>query len=148
VVDDRGRLLFGRRLGPRGAGRLAVPGGEIHPGESFAAAAAREVLEETGLAVRVVPFSQVHEPLFVVNHAGPAGDHYVVAFLECRVAGGVLETREPDKCGGWAWRTYADLAAQVSPGAVAAWQAGVPHEDLAWVPLPQLHHFRDHLGLT
>lgn len=51
LLDDTGRLLLFRY---RVAGRQpfwCAPGGECDPGESFAAAARRELFEETGLRV-------------------------------------------------------------------------------------------------
>jgi ADP-ribose pyrophosphatase YjhB (NUDIX family) len=48
-VDD-GLLLVRRSIPPR-VGMLALPGGYINLGESWQAAGAREVLEETGLAI-------------------------------------------------------------------------------------------------
>ena len=49
VVDDCGRvLLFRFTFGRRGA-FWGTPGGECDPGESFEAAARRELFEETGL---------------------------------------------------------------------------------------------------
>jgi len=48
-VDDG--LLLVRRSIPPHQGRLALPGGYINLGESWQAAAARELLEETGIAI-------------------------------------------------------------------------------------------------
>ncbi len=53
VLDDAGRLLLVRRRNAPGRGLWSVPGGRVEPGESLAAAVAREVREETGLDVRV-----------------------------------------------------------------------------------------------
>jgi mutator protein MutT len=54
VVDDRGRLLVQPRVGDAAlAGTWELPGGKVLPEEDHAAALAREVEEETGLAVRV-----------------------------------------------------------------------------------------------
>jgi ADP-ribose pyrophosphatase YjhB (NUDIX family) len=53
VLDGTGRLLVVRRRNPPGRGLWSVPGGRVEPGESLPAAVAREVREETGLAVRV-----------------------------------------------------------------------------------------------
>jgi len=51
ILDPTGnKILLVRRVDN---GRWAVPGGYMEPGESAAEASAREVLEETGLQVRV-----------------------------------------------------------------------------------------------
>ena len=149
IVNGQGRVLFGVRRGPKakGGGRTAVPGGGMEFGETVQQAVEREVREETGLEVKAMAVSQVHPELFFVNHV--CGDiHYVTIFVECRVVGGKLENREPTKCVGWDWFTLQQLAALLSPEAVAAWQRGETHEDLCWIPLPQLSHYREHLGLS
>jgi mutator protein MutT len=54
IVDGRGRVLIQPRSGdPTLAGTWELPGGKVRPGEDHAAALAREVEEETGVAVRV-----------------------------------------------------------------------------------------------
>ena len=54
VVRHAGRVLIGQRpAGVPQAGRWEFPGGKVRPGESPEAAAARECLEETGLAIHV-----------------------------------------------------------------------------------------------
>ena len=53
VRDADGRLLLVRRGQEPSAGLWSLPGGRVEPGESIAEAAAREVLEETGLRVSV-----------------------------------------------------------------------------------------------
>ncbi|MGY1735134.1 MULTISPECIES: NUDIX hydrolase [unclassified Geodermatophilus] len=53
VLDGEGRLLLVRRRNAPGRGLWSVPGGRVEPGETLPAAVAREVREETGLAVRV-----------------------------------------------------------------------------------------------
>ncbi|MGY1689996.1 NUDIX domain-containing protein [Geodermatophilus sp. SYSU D01105] len=52
VHDARGRLLLIRRGHEPSRGLWSVPGGRVEPGETPEAAVEREVLEETGLAVR------------------------------------------------------------------------------------------------
>ena len=53
VLDDAGRLLLVRRGREPSRGLWSLPGGRVEPGESAVDAVAREVLEETGLHVRV-----------------------------------------------------------------------------------------------
>lgn len=53
IFDDDDRLLLVLRGHAPQAGRWSIPGGKVEPGESLEAAVAREVLEETGLDVRV-----------------------------------------------------------------------------------------------
>lgn len=50
IVDDCGRVLLERR---RDNGLWGLVGGGVDPGESVEAAALREALEETGLAVEI-----------------------------------------------------------------------------------------------
>ena len=53
VRDEAGRLLLVQRGHAPSAGLWSLPGGRVEPGETAADAAAREVLEETGLEVAV-----------------------------------------------------------------------------------------------
>src|SRR3954464_9521483 len=53
VRDGAGRILLVRRANEPGRGLWSLPGGRVEPGEAEEAAVVREVLEETGLVVRV-----------------------------------------------------------------------------------------------
>lgn len=53
ITDGAGRVLLVKRGKDPQKGRWSVPGGSVEPGESLEEAAAREVLEETGLLVSV-----------------------------------------------------------------------------------------------
>jgi ADP-ribose pyrophosphatase len=57
VLDPEDRLLICRRAHHPGLGKWGIPGGVIEPNETAEAAAARELLEETGLTVRAAAFS-------------------------------------------------------------------------------------------
>jgi mutator protein MutT len=82
VVEQNGCFLIGQR--PEGvplAGLWEFPGGKILPGETAEAAAVRECLEETGLAVENV----LH--LSSVNHAYEHGT-LRLEFIACRPVNG------------------------------------------------------------
>lgn len=53
LVVNGDRLLLGRRARDPGRGMWVPPGGKVLPFESLAAAAVREVREETGLTIEV-----------------------------------------------------------------------------------------------
>ncbi|HVV87259.1 MAG TPA: NUDIX domain-containing protein [Kofleriaceae bacterium] len=75
VFDGRGRVLLVERGRPPGVGLWTVPGGRLELGESIADGIAREVREETGLAVDVGPLVEV------VERITPTADgayHYVI----------------------------------------------------------------------
>ncbi len=53
VVEREGKVLMVRRAMEPGQGLWSLPGGYVDRGETVEAAAEREVLEETGLTVKV-----------------------------------------------------------------------------------------------
>lgn len=88
VVFDggRGRILLTRRADN---GRWCLPGGHVDPGETVAESCAREVLEETGLKVRVGRLIGVYsDPDWVVDY-GDGTYHQIVALcFEAELEGG------------------------------------------------------------
>lgn len=79
VLLADGQVLLVRRANPPDQGKWGFPGGKIERGETVAAAALRELAEETGLAARA------HEPFAVLDVIGD-DHHYVLIAVLCRGA--------------------------------------------------------------
>lgn len=107
LQDSRGRVLVGKRRGSHGAGMLALPGGHLELGETFATCAKREIIEETGLYVGKP------KHIFTTNDPMPAEQkHYVTIFMLANVPHNAEPKNcEPHKCEGWVWCTWAELRA-------------------------------------
>lgn len=95
VTDDQGRVLLVQRGKQPQLGRWSVPGGSVEPGEGLAEAAAREVLEETGLVV------EVGRELWVVDLPGGPGRTYEVHDFAARVIGGTLQAGDDAADARW-----------------------------------------------
>lgn len=101
LVRD-GQVLLGRRQGSHGAGEYAWPGGHLEFGETLEECVAREMCEETGLAVRPV------RPVSLSNVI-KYGRHYIDIQYLVEYISGVPEVREPEKVESWDWYPLEDL---------------------------------------
>lgn len=86
VIDDQDRLLLARGAG-WGVGRFSVLAGFLEPGESLAAAVAREVHEEVGL--------DVHDVEYLGDQPWPFPNSIMVGFT-ARAGGGDLRLQESE----------------------------------------------------
>ena len=88
VIVRGGEVLLVRRANQPDAGKWAFPGGKIEPGEPVQAAAAREVVEETGVVVRPLQvFTAVDA--FDRTRAGHLLTHYVLIAVLCEWMSGL-----------------------------------------------------------
>jgi 8-oxo-dGTP diphosphatase len=94
VVIDDGRALLIRRGSEPLRGRWSIPGGTLEIGESLQVGVARELLEETGLEVRVLDLIEVFDRIYVQADDGGGGTperpkfHYVIIDYLCeRISG-------------------------------------------------------------
>ena len=96
VVIDNSRALLIRRASEPLRGEWSIPGGMLELGETLEQGVARELLEETGLQIRVLELIELFERIVYGPNGGSAGDdgperprfHYVIADYLCeRVSG-------------------------------------------------------------
>ncbi|MEV1128696.1 NUDIX domain-containing protein [Agromyces sp. NPDC049794] len=102
VADAAGRLLLVQRSKPPEAGRWSLPGGRVEPGERLEDAAAREVLEETGLRVRIVSEAGM------IERSTPDGGVFEIHSFAAQYLGG--EPVAADDAGGVRWATPDELS--------------------------------------
>ncbi|WP_027164927.1 NUDIX hydrolase [Mesorhizobium sp. WSM3224] len=113
AVVRGGTVLLVKRARAPSQGLYAYPGGKVEPGETLAAAAARELFEETGLA------ATGYRPLRVI-HIDGSGENHAVDYL-LTVFGAAYAGGEPvagDDAETAAFYTLAEMAAMPLAGDV------------------------------
>lgn len=99
-----GKFLMGRRRNAHGDGTWSIPGGHLEFGETFEDTAKREVLEETGLAIKNVRFGAVTN-----DHFRDEDKHYVTIWMLSDWESGKEQITEPDKFIEMQWRDFDTL---------------------------------------
>ena len=94
VVIEDGRTLLIRRGSQPLRGQWSIPGGTLELGESLQQGVARELLEETGLQVRVLDLIEVFDRVFRDDQGDNSGAssppkyHFVIADYLCEKISG------------------------------------------------------------
>ena len=88
IVQDGKVLLVKRKYEPL-AGQWSLPGGAVEVGETLEACLVREMLEETGLEVRVGPVIEVIDRI-THDTEGRVMYHFVLVDYLCWPTGGTL----------------------------------------------------------
>lgn len=106
IVRD-GKVLIVRRARNPALNFYTLPGGVVETGETLAAAVAREVREETGLAIEPVALAG-HREVIVKDAQGRVERHFIILCFAARwLAGDIVLNEELDDAR---WLAPAELA--------------------------------------
>lgn len=100
VVFKENRVLLVQRGKPPAAGQWCIPGGSVKLGETLQMAAEREIMEETGIAVRA------REPVFHFetiekDETGRIRFHYVIIDLAAEYVSGEIIAGDDARDARW-----------------------------------------------
>jgi 8-oxo-dGTP diphosphatase len=109
IVRKGDAILLGQRKKSYGLDTWSLPGGHLEFGESFEAAAAREVREETALAVTST------QVFGVVNDPSLPHSHHIQIGMVATDWSGELKNLEPDLCHEWRFFSPDDLPDPLFP---------------------------------
>ena len=85
LVKKNNTILLARRKKEPNFGKWVIPGGKIEPFESIKQAGEREILEETGLQVRIT------EQIGVFEIIEPQKEHRIIIYSWAEFLGGELK---------------------------------------------------------
>lgn len=132
IYNAEGQLLLVQRGRPPGKGTWGLPGGLLDVGESLAAAAEREVMEELGVRIAVGGLVTTFESIYR-DAEGKVEYHYVVLEYWAHYLGGTPVAQ--DDAAAVVWVDAADLTRysltprqlEVLRDTLAAWRAAPPY---------------------
>jgi mutator protein MutT len=107
VVIREGRALLIKRGSAPLEGQWSIPGGTLELGESLQDGVRRELLEETGIAVRVLELIEVFDRIFR-DASGEIQYHFVIVDYLCEMVSG--EASAASDVTDTAWVREADLS--------------------------------------
>jgi 8-oxo-dGTP diphosphatase len=138
IVVKGKKVLVGRRKGSHAAGLVSFPGGHLDWNETWEDCVLRELGEECGEDIKVrLRDLDSRKEFFVTNDIMPQyGKHYITLFMVADWVEGEAINREPDKCEGWDWISYEELANLSQHGECAN-----------WIPMEHITFFRDKIGI-
>ncbi len=121
LIEEGGRLLLVKRGNDPERGRWSVPAGFVDAGEDPAHAAEREVLEETGLQVRVTGLLDVFS-----RGQGSEGADIFIAYRAQAIGGPLSPGDDAEAAGYFGPDELPELAFESTQQIVSRWRAGPP----------------------
>jgi ADP-ribose pyrophosphatase YjhB (NUDIX family) len=122
LIFKRDRILMAQRGKEPLKGWWSLPGGALELGELLADGVRREVLEETGLQIRLLGVLEIFERIMRDANGMPEY-HYVLIDYIARVSGG--ELRAGDDVSAVEWMRLPDLAKlQITEGTLGVIEKG------------------------
>ena len=100
IIVKRDRVLLVERAKSPLKGYWSLPGGVLETGERLEEGIQREVLEETGLAVKPLKVIEIFERI-LRDKRGIPEYHYVLIDYLCRVTGGTLAPADDVSRAEW-----------------------------------------------
>lgn len=99
IQNSKKEILIGKRKGSHSP-YFSIPGGHLENGETFEAAAKKEVFEETGLRISNPKVIGVTNNMKTFQNEGK---HYISVNLYTNEFEGEPEVKEKEKCASWEW---------------------------------------------
>lgn len=117
IVNEKNEVLLMKRgkNSKNNVGCWTIPGGAVEFNETFHNAVKREIFEELGLHIEVI------EQLTLVDDILPEQkQHWVTPQFLCRIVGGTLQNKEPEKCDEIRWFSIDNFPSPLNPLTTAA----------------------------
>ena len=87
LVCRKGKLLLIKRKFEPGAGKWSLPGGKVEMGEKAAATAAREIMEECGVEIKVLKLLDLFDTILYDRNGRVLYHYLIMAYMAEYVSG-------------------------------------------------------------